>query len=135
MDQPTPDAGANVMQAVANEMVRVYKDQFGRGPTKTRAFFAGPDTILVVLQDSLTRAERNLVDMGEHQRLRDVRLFFQYASIEALCEPIERHTGRRVRSFVSGMDTLTDYSVEVFELYPDGADGPSRRELADSLDA
>ena len=129
MDQPTPDAGTSVMQAISNEMVRVYKDQFGRGPTKTRAFYAGPDTILVVLQDSLTRAERNLVEMGEHQRLRDVRLFFQYASIEALCEPIERLTGRRVRSFVSGMDTLTDYSVEVFELHPDGADAPSRREL------
>ena len=133
MDQPTPDAGANIMQAISNEMVRVYKDQFGRGPTKTRAFFAGPDTILVVLQDTLTRAERNLAEMGEHQRLRDVRLFFQYASIEALCEPIERLTGRRVRSFVSGMDTLTDYSVEVFELHPEGADEPSRREFADGL--
>jgi uncharacterized protein YbcI len=111
-------------------MVRLYKNQFGRGPKGARTLFAGPDMIVVVLEDTLTPAERNLVKMGEHQRLRDTRMFFQYASVREFCEPIERLTGRKVRSFHSATDTLADgLSTEIFILHPDGYDGPSRVEL------
>jgi uncharacterized protein YbcI len=124
------DSRFSVAAAISNEMVRLYKGQFGRGPTSTRTLFAGPDTILVILEDTLTPAERNLVAMGEHQRLRDMRMFFQYASIREFCEPIERLTGRKVRAFLSSIDTLADgLSVETFVLHPDGYDGPSRVDL------
>jgi anti-anti-sigma factor len=33
----------------------------------------------VTLEQSLTPAEQSLVELGEYQRLRDVRLFFQHA--------------------------------------------------------
>ena len=49
------------------------------------------------LSDTLSPAERNLVRMGEHQRLRDTRAFFQYATVSEFCEPVERLTGRRVQ--------------------------------------
>ena len=106
---------------ISNEMVRLYKELFGRGPTQARTSFAGPDTIIVTLEDSLTPAERTLADMGEHQRLRDVRLFFQHARAEDFREVIESATGRRVRAFVSGIDTANDVSAEVFYLESDGA--------------
>jgi uncharacterized protein YbcI len=116
-----------LMTAISNEMVRLYKDQFGRGPTKTRTSWAGPDTLITVLEDTLTPAERNLVKLGEHQRLRDVRMFFQYATLTDFCEPVERLTGRKVRSFVSGIDTASDgLATEIFVLHPEGYDGPSR---------
>jgi uncharacterized protein YbcI len=119
-----------VTAAISTEMVRLYKGQFGRGPTSTRTLFAGPDTIIVVLEDTLTPAERNLVTMGEHQRLRDMRMFFQYATVREFCEPIERLTGRKVRAFLSSIDTLADgLSVETFVLHPEGYDGPSRADL------
>ncbi len=79
------------MLEISNAMVRLYKDAFGRGPTKARAQFAGPDTLVVTLESSLTVAERNLVAMGEHQRLREARLFFQYALEEQL--PRDRRAG------------------------------------------
>src|SRR6201997_5855723 len=72
-------ADRSPMLEISNAMVRLYKEAFGRGPTKARAQFAGPDTLVVILESSLTVAERNLVAMGEHQRLREARLFFQYA--------------------------------------------------------
>ena len=122
----------SITLAISNEMVRVYKDQFGRGPTKARTSWCGSDVLTVILEETLTPAERNLVKMGEHQRLRDLRTFFQYATVEEFCEPIERLTGRKVRAFVSGMDTEADgLSVEVFVLHPEGYDGPSRRERAE----
>ena len=112
---------------ISDEMVRLYKDQFGRGPTRARTHWAGPDVVTVVLEDTLTPAERNLVKMGEHQRLRDTRMFFQYATVAEFCEPIERLTGRRVKAFLSAIDTEVDgMCVETFVLHPVGSDAPSR---------
>lgn len=122
----------SILMEISREIVRVFKDQFGRGPTSARASWAGPDAIVVVLEDTLTPAERNLVKMGEHERLRETRMFFQYASVKELCEPVERATGRRVRAFVSGIDTDADgLAVETFVLHPKGSGAPSRSELAE----
>ncbi|MBV9603611.1 MAG: DUF2294 family protein [Solirubrobacterales bacterium] len=106
------------MLEVANAMVRLYKEAFGRGPTKARAQFAGPDTLVVMLESSLTVAERNLVAMGEHQRLREARLFFQYALEDQFRAIVEEALGRRTIAFISGMDTARDVAVEVFTLEP-----------------
>src|SRR3954469_24005599 len=73
------DAQKGLLMQVSNEMVRLYKTQFGRGPTKVRSDWAGPDALITTLEDSLTPAERNMVVLGEHHRLRDTRMFFQYA--------------------------------------------------------
>jgi uncharacterized protein YbcI len=103
---------------ISKEIVRIYKDQFGRGPTKVRSHFAGPDILICVLENTFTPAERSLQAMGEHQRLRDMRIFFQYASTAEFTEAVERVTGRRVRSFISGIDTNTDVACEMFVLEP-----------------
>ena len=118
-DMLEQDLTQSVTLRVSNEMVRLYKAQFGRGPTKARTAFAGPDTLVSSLEDSFTPAERNLAAMGEHQRLRDTRLFFQYASEHVFREAVEQITGRKVRGFVSGLDTQHDISTEVFYLYPE----------------
>ena len=126
----------NVLMAISNEMVRIYKERFGRGPTKTRTHWVGPDVIAVLLEDTHTPVERSLAAMGEHQRLRDLRTFFQYATVPGFCEPIERLTGRKVRAFISGIDTEVDgVSTEMFFLHPEGYDGPSRIDRATALTA
>ena len=107
-----------MLSALSNEMVALYKTQLGRGPTKVRADWAGPDALLVTLEDSLTPAERRLVAIGEHARLRETRTFFQYATAEEFVEAAERLSKRRVRAFVSGIDTAEDVSSEVFYLEP-----------------
>ena len=123
-DVPHADAPegriGSVQLAVSNALVRLYKEQFGRGPTKTRTHFAGPDVLITTLEDSMTPAERNLVAMGENQRLRDTRMFFQHATEDMFRETVEEITGRKVRAFVSGIDTTHDVSSEVFYLEPNG---------------
>ena len=124
--------GQSMLSAISNEMVRIYKTQFGRGPTKTRTNWAGADILVVTLEDTLTPAERNLRSLGEHKHLRDLRMLFQYAQTEVFCEPVERLTGRKVRAFISGIDTSADVASEMFVLYPDGYDGarrPDEREI------
>ncbi len=132
VDTPNLDrdgAPQNTLSLISNEMVRLYKEQFGRGPTKTRTNWAGPDTLVVTLEQTFTPAERRLRELGEHARLRELRMLFQYADTKLFCEPIERLTGRTVRAFVSGIDTDSDLASELFVLHPPGFDGPSRSEI------
>ncbi len=112
------DSEHSVRAEISREMVRLYKELFGRGPTKAKTDFVGRDIVLCTLEHSQTQAEKALVRMGEHQRLRDTRLYFQYATEERFHEVIERILGRKVRAFISGMDTGKDVSAELFYMEP-----------------
>jgi uncharacterized protein YbcI len=103
---------------LSNAMVRLYKELFGRGPTKAHSAYATPDLVICTLEDSLTAAERKLAELGEHQALRDTRMLFQHASDDEFVQVVEGITGRVVRAFVSGIDTEHDVSSEVFYLQP-----------------
>ena len=106
------------LQEVTNAMVRIYKEQFGRGPTKARTNYAGPDTLVSTLENSLTVAESSMLALDKHQRVREIRLYFQHASERDFVDAVQQITGRRVRAFVSGTDTHRDVSSEVFYLEP-----------------
>ena len=111
---------------LSNAMVRLYKELFGRGPTKAHTAYANSDVVICTLEESLTAAERKLVELGEHQALRDTRMLFQHASDDEFIRVVEAITGRVVRAFVSGIDTHHDVSSEVSYLEPsagNGADG------------
>jgi len=112
-----------IMVEVSNAMVRLYKDLFGRGPTKTKTSYAGPDLIVSTLENSLTRIERTMVEAGEHERLRDLRMHFQYLGEDDFVGAVEKITGRKVRAFVSGVDTKRDVASELFYLEPLAEDG------------
>jgi uncharacterized protein YbcI len=110
------DSSYSVRAEISREMVRVYKSQFGRGPTRARTEFSGPDLIVCTLEDSLTPAEKRMAELGDHQRLRDLRLYFQHATQDQFCQIIERILGRKVRAFISGLDTSNDVAAELFYL-------------------
>jgi uncharacterized protein YbcI len=116
----------SVRAEISREMVRLYKELFGRGPTKARTEFAGPDIVICSLENTFTPAERSLAEMGEHQRLRDTRMYFQAATSDKFREIVERLTGRKVRAFISGLDAENDVCAEVF--YLEGQD-----QVADGL--
>lgn len=116
-DQATGGHAYDSIRAeISREMVRLYKELFGRGPTKARTEFAGPDIVLCSLENTFTPAERSLAEMGEHQRLRDTRMYFQAATHDKFTEIVERLTGRKVRAFISGLDAGADVCSEVFYL-------------------
>jgi uncharacterized protein YbcI len=120
MNESPPAPAPAPLLAVSNEMVALYKKAFGRGPTKARAQFAGPDTLVVLLQHTLTIAERNLVAMGQAERLRELRLFTHYALEDELRAIVERALGRRTVAFMSAIDIRRDLSAELLTLEPEG---------------
>ena len=109
---------SQVLREVSRAMVRLYKEQFARGPESVSTHFSGPDTITSIIGNSLTPVERSMRDMGEQQRLRDIRVMFQHATEPQFREAVERITGRRVIGFMSGIDVEHDLSSEVFTLEP-----------------
>ena len=84
----------------------------------------------MTLEQTFTPAEMRLRQLGEHKQLRDLRLLFQYAEVDAFCAPVERVTGRKVKAFISGIDTEADVASEMFVLHPKGYEGPSRAQIA-----
>jgi len=113
------DYQTSVRAEISREMVRLYKEQLGRGPTQARTEFAGPDIVICTLEQSFTPAEKRLAEMEEHQRLRDTRLYFQHATKDEFVRTVERILNRKVRAFNSSIDTHSDVSIEVFHLQPD----------------
>ena len=114
-----------LLTEISNAMVALHKEQFGRGPTRARSHFAGPDMLICVLDDALLPAERALVEMGQQQRVRESRLFMQAATADRFIAEVERIVGRKVASFTSASDPDRGLVVEfsIFEPLADDGDG------------
>ena len=119
--EQAPSAPSPLLE-IANVMVHLYKDAFGRGPTKARALFSGSDMLVVLLEDMMTVAERRLVALGEHGRAREHRLFLQLALEDVKRSEVERILRRRVLACISGTDPGRDLAAEVFVLEPGSPD-------------
>ena len=87
-------------------------------PARAHSHYIDRDSIACFLRGTLTRAERRLTTLDEHQRLRDMRMLFQYSAEDDFRDAVERITGRIVISFISGIDTKTDIASEIFMLEP-----------------
>ena len=118
--QQQQQPGGWMMQDVSNAMVALHKEQFGRGPTRVQSHFAGADALLCVMDDALLPAESKMVDMGEQQRVRDTRMFFQVATAAEFIETVETITGRTVRAFASASDPDHGVVMENFIFEPEG---------------
>jgi len=113
------DAGGSLpLVEISNAIVGLYKEAFGRGPTKTRTQFAGSDTVVVLLEDALTPAERTLLAVGETGRLREARLVVQEALEMEVRSVIERALGRRTVAFLTGVDAGRGVAINLCTLEP-----------------
>jgi uncharacterized protein YbcI len=117
------EQGASTLQAVSNAMVKLHKDQFGRGPTRVRAEFAGPDALVCVLEEVLLPAELKMVEMGDQERVRESRVAFQAATAADFVAAVEQIVYRKVRAFGSGIDPDRNVVFENFLLEPRDSDG------------
>ena len=113
----------NALQAISNAMVKLHKEQFGRGPTNARSYFAGPDTLVCTLENSLLPAEQTMVEMGEDQRVRESRMFLQVATQAQFVRAVEELVSRKVRAFASAIDPAPGVVFEIFSFEPDDTHG------------
>jgi uncharacterized protein YbcI len=126
----TLESGTSQLAAVSNAMVKLHKEQFGRGPTSARSHFAGPDMLLCALEDALLPAELKLATMGEQQRVRESRVAFQAATYAEFVDAVEAIIERKVRAFGSAVDVEENTVFEAFLLVPRAANGDAPAEPA-----
>ncbi len=105
---------AGAMSEVSNAMVALHKEQFGRGPTRARSDFAGPDTLVCVLEDALLPAELKLVSLGQAASVRSTRAAYQLATADQSIAAVEQILGRRVVAFASAVDPGANTVFENF---------------------
>ena len=80
------------LAAVSNGIVGIFSECYGRGPTKAKSYQVD-DYVVAVLEDFLTTVEQTLVERGEEQLVRTVRLTFQEAEAERFKAAVERGDG------------------------------------------
>ncbi len=118
MPQETPELIQSPSMRISNMTVRVLHEYTGRGPTKARTTITG-DLVVVVLQDTLLKAERTLVDAGDGEFVRELRRRFQSAMREDLVQGVEEVLERRVIAFMSDNHVDPDIAAEMFVLEPE----------------
>lgn len=111
----TPTDRADRAAAISRATVRVFSDYIGRGPTRARTVIAR-NVVTVILEDTLTKAEKRLVEEGAVDMVMQIRRRFQGTMRGPLMDAVEEITGQKVVAFLSDHQADPDYASEVFIL-------------------
>src|SRR5947209_6766287 len=115
MEQSFPRDIGSARAEIATGIVRLQSEYYGKGPTKAKTYIED-DVVVVVLQETFTKAERTLVDRGEVDAIQQIRRRFQQTMADEFTSIVEQATGRVVRAFLSETNLEADVSVEFFLL-------------------
>jgi uncharacterized protein YbcI len=116
------EVGASATAAISDQIVRLYLDSFGRGPTRARTFVQ-PQFAVCVLRDVLTTVERSLIAGGGEHEVEAARLRINESIDAEYIGIVERETGRPVLSHVARTRAATDIAVHFF-LFDGSSSGP-----------
>ena len=118
---------------ISNEIVHLHSEYYGRGPSKAKTYIQD-DLVVVVLEETFTRAERTLVERGEIDAIQNIRRRFQQQMKEEFTSCIEQATGRKVRAFLSETNLEEDVSCEIFLMAEERTDMSGFEQKADAAD-
>ena len=104
-------------QAISQGVVRLMREYTGRGPTHAQTTITD-SLVIVVLRDTLLKAERSLVQDGQAEAVMWMRRRFQATMREELISLVTEQTGRAVEAFMSDNAIEPDVAVELFMLAP-----------------
>ena len=111
------EPGGSVRTALANAMVGMKKQFYGRGPTAAKAWILD-DYVFVAMEGGLTRNEETLLADGKEELVRSYRLSFQETVRETVCAAVEELLGRRVLTYHSQIVFDPPRTFEIFVLEP-----------------
>jgi uncharacterized protein YbcI len=103
------------LAAISSAIVAIFAESYGRGPTKAKTY-AFDDYLVTVLEGLLTTVERTLVDRGEEELVRKVRLTFQEAEAERFTSEVAAIAGREVVGYHSQVTFHPPLGFEIFVL-------------------
>ena len=121
MSEGEQKALGEIRSTISREIVRLQAEYYGKGPTKAKTYVFD-DLVVVVLEETFTRAEKTLAQRGEADAIQHIRRRFQQQMAEEFTSVVEQATGRRVRAFLSETNIEQDVSVETFLLADERTD-------------
>jgi uncharacterized protein YbcI len=121
MSEGEQKALGEIRATISREIVRLQAEYYGKGPTKAKTYVFD-DLVVVVLEETFTRAEKTLVQRGEADAIQHIRRRFQQHMAEDFTSVVEQATGRSVRAFLSETNIEQDVSVETFLLSDERTD-------------
>jgi uncharacterized protein YbcI len=104
------------LAAVTNGIVKLFRDYYGRGPTKAKSYILDDRIVVCVLEDTMTRVEKTLTDNGHGDKVRDVRLVFQEAMAHEFKQCVRDNMHREVVAYHSQLTLDPDLGFEFFVL-------------------
>jgi len=110
--------GGELLASISRRIVQLLARHAGKGPTKCKTHWAGPDLLVVVLGGGYTEAERTLYERGHAEDVRAYRSAIQEALSEDMTAEVEELTRRKVIAFMSTSHQDPDLLVEIFVLEP-----------------
>jgi uncharacterized protein YbcI len=116
-DHPLHEGGG-LRTALANSMVSIMKQYYGKGPTGAKAWILD-DYVLIVMEDGLTRNEETLVASGNEDLVRSYRLAFQEAIRDQMTQSVAELVGREVLTYHSQIVFHPPRAFEIFVLAPE----------------
>ncbi|HVF78278.1 MAG TPA: Na-translocating system protein MpsC family protein [Solirubrobacteraceae bacterium] len=114
LDRPT---GGSLAASISHAVVQIMAEYTGRGPTRARTSIR-QDSVLVLMQDTLTKAELALLEAGEREFVLQSRIRFQRTMRADLVAAVEALTGRRVIAFPPANHMEPNTAAEMFVLEP-----------------
>jgi uncharacterized protein YbcI len=115
--------GRTTAGEISRRSVQLLREYTGRGPTQARTVI-NHDSILILLGDTLTKAERKLTENGMADHVQRTRREFQRVMRDDLVHLVEQESGRKVIAFMSDNHIDPDIAAEVFVLEPSGDSDP-----------
>jgi uncharacterized protein YbcI len=117
--RPVGDESAGSVRAkLANAMVGLKKEHYGRGPTAAKAWILD-DYVFVAMEGGLTRNEETLLAAGQEEAVRSYRLTFQEIVGPTTTAAVEEITGRKVATYHSQVVFHPMRAFEIFVLEPE----------------
>jgi uncharacterized protein YbcI len=104
-------------QALANAIVGVMKQYYGKGPTAAKAWVLD-DYVFVALEGGLTRNEETLIADGKEDVVRSYRLAFEESMSQVLMGTVTEIMGREVLTYHSQIVFHPTRAFEIFVLAP-----------------
>jgi uncharacterized protein YbcI len=117
-----PDRRGDQLAGISNAIVRILAESYGRGPTKAKTFMFD-NYVFTVLEDILTTVEHTLVERGQEDLVRQVRLTFQEAVADRFTGAVSAALGREVIAYHSQVTFHPALASEIFVLAPEGRVG------------
>jgi uncharacterized protein YbcI len=96
--------------------VKLYSDYYGRGPTKAKSYLLDEHILVCVLEETMTKVERTLMENGHGYKVREVRVTFQEAMSAEFKACVRDIMGRNVIAYHSQLTLEPDYGFEFFVL-------------------